>query len=100
MKKILFVCDGNNFSTGAMEFIKLLHNDEPVFVKGLFFTPIDFQQLLPISYIPIAAPFVKLKEKEKQVVLNSMNKFIEECETNNIKYIASDKNEEWDKNLF
>ena len=80
MKKILFICDGDNFSKGAMEFIKLLHNDEPVFVKGLFFTPIDFQQLVPISYIPIAETFVKLKEKEKQVVQESMNKFISECE--------------------
>jgi len=100
MKKILFVCDGDNFSNGAMEFIKLLHNDAPVYVKGLFFTPIDFQELLPISYIPIAEPYIKLKEKEKQVVFKSINKFAEECESYNIKYTASDKNEEWNKNLF
>jgi nucleotide-binding universal stress UspA family protein len=100
MKKILFVCDGDNFSRGAMEFIKLLHNDEPVFVKGIFFTPIDFQQLLPLSYVPIAEPYIRLKEKEKQVVLKSMNKFIGECESYNIKNTTSEKNEEWNKDLF
>ncbi len=57
MKKILFVCDGENFSNGAMAFIKLLHGDGPLFVKGLFFSPIVFQELIAVSYIPVAGPY-------------------------------------------
>ena len=99
MKKILFVCDGDNFPNGAMEFIKQLHDADPVIVKGLFFEPIDFQELIPISFIPTAAPYVKLKEEEKKLVKKSMEKFITACELNGIKYEA-DKNGEVDRDLL
>jgi len=62
MKKILFLCDGDNFSKGAFEFVKQISVKESVVIKGLFFTPIDIDQLMPISFVPIAEPYVKLKE--------------------------------------
>jgi len=99
MKKILFACDGNNFPKGAMQFIKQLNETEPVIVKGLFFEPIDFQQLITVSYIPTAAPYVKLKQEEEKLVKKSMEKFIGMCELNNIKYQA-DENQEVDKDLL
>ncbi len=99
MKKILFVCDGDNFSNGAIEFIKQLRDNEPLSVKGLFFEPIDFQELIPVSFIPIAEPYVKLKKEEKKLVKKSMEKFVNACESNNINFHA-DENKEVDKDLL
>jgi hypothetical protein len=100
MKKILFVCDGDNFPAGAFEFIRLLRQQEPVWVKGFFFNPIDFQQLVSISYMPVSEPYVKLKEKEKRVVSASCDQFVELCQTNNIKYHVDEKAWEWDRESF
>src|SRR5579871_3428140 len=99
MKKILFVCEGDNFSDSAIHFIKLMNENEPVLVKGLFFTPIDFQELVSVSYIPIAKSYVKLKEEEKQIVLRSRNKFISICESANIRYHVNE-NDELDNDLL
>ena len=54
MKKILLLCDGDNFSEASFEFIRQLSVSETISVKGLFFTPIDTDQLIPLSYIPVA----------------------------------------------
>ena len=99
MKKILFVCEGDNFPNGAMGFIKQMHENAPVVAKGLFFEPIDFQQLTPVSYIAIAEPYVKLMEEEKKLAQKSIGKFIGICESNNIKYHAG-VNQEVDKDLL
>jgi hypothetical protein len=99
MKKILFICDGENFSTGAMDLIRLMNENEPVFVKGFFFSPIDFQELTAVGYIPIAQPYARLKEKKKMQIRESEEKFIKECNSNNIKYHVYES-EEWDKSLL
>lgn len=99
MKKILFVCDGDNFPKGAMEFLKWMNENEPVQAKGIFFTPVDFQQLINVSYMPIAEPYIKLKESEKKTVRKSMEKFIAACKANNIIYQVGE-NEEVDKDLL
>jgi hypothetical protein len=99
MKKILFVCDGDNFPKGVMEFVRLMNENEPLHLKGLFFEPIDFQQLVPPSYIPIAEPYIRLKENEKKMVSNSREKFIAACRVNNISYQV-DENDEVDKELL
>ncbi|HLK29100.1 MAG TPA: universal stress protein [Puia sp.] len=100
MKKILFVCDGGNFSNGAFEFLKTINEAEPVLATGLFFAPLDFQQLVAVSYIPIAAPFVRLKEEEEMLVKKSKSEFEKQCQLNGIKYNIDDKNEEWLADLF
>ena len=58
MKKSLFLCDGDNFPKGAFELIKMINSAHRVMVKGIFFAPIDFQQLINLSYIPIAKPYI------------------------------------------
>jgi len=99
MKKVLFVCDGDNFPKGAIEFMKWMNENEPVQAKGIFFTPVDFQQLINVSYIPVARPYIKLKKNEKKLVRQSKEKFINACEASNIKCQA-DEHEEEDKNLL
>ena len=44
MKKILLLCDGENFPPGAIRFIRNMRENEPLCVKGLFFNPIDIEQ--------------------------------------------------------
>ena len=100
MKKILFVCDGDNFSLGAFDFIKGLQEAEPLSVTGVFFTPIDFEQLVSVSYMPNAGPYVKLKEQEKKLVRNSEDKFKQLCESAGIKYHIHDQHEEWSSDLL
>ncbi|SRR5579871_2384785 len=100
MKKILFVCDGDNFSIGAFALIKLLQEKEPISVKGIFFTPVDFQELIPISYIPTAEPYVKLKSKERMIVKKSKESFIKNCDSLNISFDIHDENEEWTVESF
>jgi hypothetical protein len=100
MKKILFLCDGDNFPKGASEFIKQLGNKESVFVKGLFFTPIDIEQLIPISYIPISEPYVKLKEHEKELVQKSQEYFVQECKSSGIRYQVHSYSKDWNKEIL
>ncbi len=100
MKKILFLCDGNNFPEGAFRFIKQLRETEPVFVKGIFSTPIDYDQLVSVSYIPIAEPYVKLKEEEKRLVEKTKERFVQECQLARIKYQTRDGIDGWNKELF
>jgi len=100
MKKILFVCDGDNFSQGAFDFIKSLRKNEHILVKGFFFTAIDVEQLVAVSYIPISESYVKLKEEEKRTLQKSKDKFIHQCKSAHIKYHIDDNNAGWDKELF
>jgi len=100
MKKVLFVCDGDNFPQGAFRFVKALRQEEPIFVKGVFYTPIDIEQLISVSYIPIAEPYVKLKEDERRLVSQSVEKFKSHCDGSNIRYHIHNRDEAWDKALL
>jgi hypothetical protein len=100
MKKILLLCDGENFPSGAIRFILNMRESEPIFVKGLFFTPVDIQEMIPVSFIPVSGPYVKLKENEKLLVHKSQKKFTEAFETSGIKYEIHPHNGEWNRELF
>ncbi len=100
MKKILFLCDGDNFSEASFEFIKLLSVQETISVKGLFFTPFDIEQMIAISYIPMAGPFIKLKEKEKQIVQRSQKTFVRACENAGLRHQVHSFTKEWNSGIF
>jgi len=101
MKKILFICDGDNFPTGAFQFIKLLRVHESLSAKGIFFTPVNTKQPNSIDHMPITEPFVnQLKEKEEQIVAQSKAKFIQQCDNYRIQYDIQDDYEAWDGDLF
>jgi hypothetical protein len=100
MKKILFLCDGDNFSNGAFRFIKQMNENDRVFIKGIFFMPIDYEQLISVTYMPVSGPFERLKAEEKRLVKQSKDRFIEQCDNARIKYHIHDINEGWDKDLF
>jgi hypothetical protein len=100
MKKILFLCDGDNFSKGAFEFIKQIAGNESLVAKGLFFTPIGISQLVPIGFIPISEPYVRLKEHEKELVQKSQKRFVRECEASGIKHQVHVYTNEWSKEIL
>jgi len=100
MKKILFLCDGDNFPKGAFQFIKQLNGNERVSVKGIFFNSVDYEQMISLAHIPIAEPFVKFKEDEKRLVLKSEQQFVEQCENFRIQYQIAEQKEGWDKEIF
>ncbi len=100
MKKVIFICDGNNFSNGSFEFLKMLNDIDSIFVKGIFFDPVDFMQLIALSYNPSAEPYVKLKENEKLMVRKSEEIFKERCKMAGIRYAIDEENEEWLADVF
>jgi hypothetical protein len=100
MKKILFVCDGDNFPAGAFNFIKKMQGFEPVTLKGLFFSGVALQQLIFPEYIPYAIPQVELKDVEKHALIKSRERFIEQCKSYGIRYDIEEYEDGWDKDQF
>ena len=100
MKKILLVCDGDNFPSGATKFIHFLRQSEPIYVKGLFIHTPDVAELIPVGFIPVSGPCVKLEEKEQQLVRKSQDQFTSAFENTGIKYVIHPHSGEWDRDLF
>jgi hypothetical protein len=100
MKKILFLCDGDNFPQGAFRLIQQISENETITVKGMFLTPVDIEQMIPIGFMPVSEPYVKLKENEKLLIQKSREKFKKECDKYGIKYHIHPYDGSWDRNLF
>jgi hypothetical protein len=100
MKKILLLCDGDHFPSGAAHFIRQMRESEPIYVKGIFFTPVDTLEMIPIGFIPITAPFEKFKESEKLLVDKSREEFVKVFDNAGIKYDIHSYNGAWDADLF
>ena len=100
MKQILLVGAGHDFPEGAFTFLKSMHDAEPLSVTGLFFSPIDYNALATASHIPIAAPYLRVREREKEVVRHNKGLFVEKCKSNYIRHHVHKNEEEWDKNIL
>ncbi|MFI5153970.1 MAG: universal stress protein [Chitinophagales bacterium] len=100
MKKILFLCDGDNYPHGAFQFLKMMNAQEPIFLKGIFFNAIDYEQLITLSYLPLTAPYERMKTAEIQDVERSKEEFKKDCLHAGIKFLIHEKNEEWNRELL
>jgi hypothetical protein len=100
MKKILLLCDGDHFPSGAVRFIRQMRESDPIYVKGLFFSQIDTLETIPIGFIPISSPLVKFKENEKLLVAKSREEFEKIFENAGIKYDIHPYEGAWDVELF
>ncbi|MCD2422158.1 hypothetical protein LQ567_05245 [Niabella pedocola] len=89
MKKVLFVCDGDNYSHETFEFIKQLQQYEPLFVKGLFFSTLKIRELIYAGYA-LDSDF-KLQDTEKGIPPQVVERFINQCKTNNIGHLVKEK---------
>ncbi len=100
MKKILFVCTDHNFPNGAFAMLKSLQQTEQVFVTGLFFSPIEYGPIATASQIPIASPYLLLKEKERKIVEDNKSLFTLQCSLNHIKFQIHPNEEQWEKDVL
>jgi hypothetical protein len=85
MKKVVFACDGKNFSHRAFDFIKSLNEAEKILVAGIFFLSVDYRILVPSVYAD-PDPLLELVEDETENVKASIKFFEESCAKNGIEY--------------
>jgi hypothetical protein len=100
MKKILLLCDGDHFPSGAVRFIKQMRETEPIYVKGMFFSSVDTLEMIPVGFIPVSGTYVKLKEDQHAIVAQSQKQFTEVFEDVGIKYDIHPYEDAWDADLF
>lgn len=100
MKKILLLCDGDNFPAGATRFIRQLRDIEPIYVKGLFINPIDVLDMMPVGFIPISGPYERLVQQEQESVKKSQDQFVRAFENAGVKYEMHPHVGEWNRELF
>ncbi|GAA0550308.1 universal stress protein [Chitinophaga japonensis] len=86
MKKILLAFDGTQFSQGAFEFARRLHEAAPILLTGAFLPQVDFSAAW--SYIagdgPLNIPTVEPATSEK--VAANILQFESLCKANNIDF--------------
>lgn len=100
MKKILFVCTGEDYPRGAFTFLESLRQEEPVCVTGLFFCPLDYTLMASASQVPTVDPYLRLRAKETAIVDKNKELFAKECQARHIKYHLHENTERWNKDLF
>jgi hypothetical protein len=95
MKKIVFVCDGNNFSKEAFKFVEALYENEPFLLTGAFFHSIDYALLIPNTFAATATSFLAYQEDENEAYQGGITQFRRLCERNNIEYRIHEESEIW-----
>jgi hypothetical protein len=99
MKQVLFISAGKVFPEGAFAFLRSLRQQESFHVKGLFFSPLDYDGINTAAYAPGSDSYVRTKDKERQVVANHKAIFARSCEEANIHFQLHANDEPWDKQL-
>jgi len=100
MKRILFVCTGEKLPAGAVAFLQSIQDQEPICLEGLFFCPLDYDQLATVSHVPGVAPYLQLRDKEINTVNRLKESFTSECQAHYMKCHIHENDERWDKTLF
>ncbi len=97
MKRILMVCDGKQLPQGAFPLLKMLQQSEPVTVRALFFTRVDYDKLIAVGYSPSIEPYMQVEKEERLEVQQGREKFIQLCESHHIPFEVQDEGREWDR---
>lgn len=87
MKKIALVFDGTNFSAGAFQFVKLMHEAEPVLVTGIFLPQVNFANLWSYAHgnnSPLYIPM--LENNDRDTVQSNILQFEKLCRNNGMEY--------------
>jgi nucleotide-binding universal stress UspA family protein len=95
MKKILFVCDGKNFSNEAFHFVTSLYEKEPFLLTGAFFHSINYGLVIPNTFAADAGPYLAYTEEENEAFLEGIKDFKDLCEKNNIEYRIHEESDSW-----
>lgn len=95
MKKIVFVCDGNNFSNEAFQFVKSLYEHQPFLLTGAFFHSINYGLLIPNTFAPGAGPYLSFTEEENEAFHEGIEQFKDLCERNDVEYRVHEESDTW-----
>jgi hypothetical protein len=99
MKRVIFVGAGKSFPESAFTFLNSMQEQGPINVTGLFFSTID-EARMAASYVPIAAPYLRVRDKELQILQANKALFARKCLDSFIKFTVHDNDQEWDGQLF
>jgi hypothetical protein len=86
MKKILFVCDANNFPEGAFRLVQSLQQQEPLLLTGAFFHSVNYDMFIPADFVFDTEPIAAFTDTDIKAVQSSINKFEQACQRNGIEY--------------
>lgn len=86
MKKIVFVCDVNNFSSGVFSFLESLHENEAFLLTGTFFHSVNFDVSMPTGLAFAPDPLLAFTDSDLEAVSDSIKKFEKKCRLNGIEY--------------
>src|SRR5258707_171789 len=93
MKQLLFISAGKAFPEGAFAFLQFLRQQESFHVKGLFFSPLDYNGIYSASHVPGSNTYVRTKDKERQAVAEHKSIFARRCEQANIHFHLHENDE-------
>ena len=93
MKKILFVCDVNNFPKGAFKFIENLKETDQFLLTGAFFHSANFDIVMPASVAFAPDPIVAFTDTDVEAVAGSIEKFKQKCEQSGIEYLVHEESD-------
>jgi hypothetical protein len=87
MRKLLIAFDGTHFSQGAMNFVRMLNEQEPVVATGIFLPQVVYANLWSYADASAGPLFVPLVEdNESKLIEKNVSRFTEYCLTNKIDY--------------
>ena len=87
MKKIVFICDGNNFPLGAFRLIESLHESEPLLLTGAFFHAANFDiKMAPATLSFAPDPLLVYTDTDIEAINSSILKFEKKCLQCGIEY--------------
>jgi hypothetical protein len=86
MKKILFACDGNNFSRSAFDFAENLNRKKKILLKGFFLPSIDYSKFSPFVYAASYERFMPAEffDEEEKIMDRNEIRFNDLCKRYNI----------------
>jgi hypothetical protein len=86
MKKIIFICDVDNFPEGGFRLVQDIQTVEPVLLTGAFFHSANFDVLIPPSVAFSPHPVLAFTDSDITAVRSSIDKFEHKCRQNDIEY--------------
>ncbi len=88
MKKILFVCDGDHFSSAVFDYARAINKQEKILLKGFFMPSIDYSRMPSYAYANSYEGLIPpdFYEEEDNMMEQSIAQFEDLCKTNNISY--------------
>jgi hypothetical protein len=93
MKKMLFICDVNNFSSGAFTFLEDLYKKNEFLLTGAFFHSVNFDVLMPTGLAFSSDPLIAYSDSDIDAVNKSILRFEQKCQQIGIEYRVHEESE-------